>query len=204
MRKIWLTGFVTILTLLLASCSGENESNSTTQTTQQNNSNVSQNTSETEQENNNEEVTETEEPEETQTANRNIPGLTPPTDPDQRRKEISEGRPDPFALIPLKSGRIKPSEQNTNTVDNNPNQDTPTQTANLAEEVVVKGVVKVSGNTQIILKAPNEQFTRYVPLGQYVSDGKVLVKGVKLNFDPPVVVLEQSGIEVLKQVGQGV
>lgn len=212
MRKICLTAFVTILTLLLASCSGGNESETTTQTTQPNNSNVSENTSETKREDNKEQATENKQPEEKETANRNIPGLIPPTNPDRRRREISEGRRDPFALIPLKSDPTVKQEPTTAeddqnkqiTAEDDQNKQTTTQTADLAEEVVVKGVIKVSGNTKIILKAPNEQFTRYVRLGQYISNGQVLVKGVRFNFDPPIVVLEQSGIEVLKQVGQEV
>ena len=202
MRKICLTAFVTILTLLLASCSGGNESETTTQTTQPNNSNVSENTSETKREDNKEQAKENKQPEEKETANRNIPGLIPPTNPDRRRREISEGRKDPFALIPLKSDPTV--KQEPTTAEDDQNKQTTTQTADLAEEVVVKGVIKVSGNTKIILKAPNEQFTRYVRLGQYISNGQVLVKGVRFNFDPPIVVLEQSGIEVLKQVGQEV
>ena len=48
MRKFCL--ILGISTLLLASCSGINNSETTQQTTQENNSNVSQNTSETKQE----------------------------------------------------------------------------------------------------------------------------------------------------------
>ena len=212
MRKIWLTVFVSIFTLLLTSCSGENDSTTTTQTTQKNKSNVSENTSKTKEEDKKDKAKENQESEVNQTANRDIPGLIAPTNPDRRRQEISKGRRDPFALIPLKSTRsvtIKPDSSvkqpeppNLSTDDNN-QQTNKTKMADLAEEVIVTGVVTVSGSTEIILKVPNEQFSRYVRLGQYVSNGKVLVKQVKFDSDPPVVILEESGIEVLKQVGQG-
>lgn len=208
MRKILLTVFLSTLTLSIASCSGENQSEITKQTSQPNNSNVSKNTSD-----NNQETEDKKESEIDDTAaNRDVlPGLIAPTDPERRRQEISKGRQDPFALIPLKPNRriiTKKEEPPTSTVDDKKtiddktDQPADTKAVQLAEEVFVSGIVRVSGRTQVILKAPNERFTRHVSLGEYVSDGEVLVKAVKLDSNPPIVVLEQSGIEVLKQIGQ--
>jgi hypothetical protein len=73
------------------------------------------------------------------------------------------------------------------------------------------GVIEIGGVTQIILRAPNEQFTRYVSPGQRISNGQVLVKrvervgGIDNALRPtPVVVLEELGQEVYKEVGAGV
>lgn len=72
----------------------------------------------------------------------------------------------------------------------------------LAQGVEVTGVVEVGGVPQAILKAPNES-SRYVRAGQRVSNGQVLVKRIEMNRGPaPVVILEQYGIEVARQVGE--
>ncbi len=72
----------------------------------------------------------------------------------------------------------------------------------LAQGVEVTGVVEVGGVPQAILKAPNEA-SRYVRAGQRVSNGQVLVKRIEMNRGPaPVVILEQYGIEVARQVGE--
>ncbi len=204
MRKILLTVFLSTLTLSIASCSGENQSEITKQTSQPNNSNVSKNTSNNKQETEDKKESEIDDT----AANRDVlPGLIAPTDPEQRRQEISKGRQDPFALIPIKPPIITEkipttSNDDQKTIDDKTDQPADTKAAQLAEEVFVSGIVRVSGRTQVILKAPNERFTRHVSLGEYVSEGEVLVKAVKLDSNPPVVVLEQSGIEVLKQIGQ--
>lgn len=75
----------------------------------------------------------------------------------------------------------------------------------LARQVAVTGLIEVGGVTQIIVKAPNEPFSRYVQAGQYIADGQVLVKRID-SFDSPtpVVVLEEVGQEVYKEVGETV
>jgi hypothetical protein len=72
----------------------------------------------------------------------------------------------------------------------------------LARSVEVTGVVQVGGLPQAIIKAPNETASRYVQPGQRLSNGQVLVKRIEMNEgSAPIVVLEQYGIEVARQVG---
>jgi hypothetical protein len=75
----------------------------------------------------------------------------------------------------------------------------------LAREVSVTGVIDVAGVPQVILQAPGEPSSRYVKTGDYLSGGQVLVKRIEMNRGSvPVVVLEQFGIEVTREVGQPV
>jgi hypothetical protein len=71
----------------------------------------------------------------------------------------------------------------------------------LARNVEVSGVIQVGNLTQAIVKAPNEPGSRYVKVGQRLSNGQVLVKRIEMNDSFPVVVLEQYGIEVPIKVG---
>lgn len=71
----------------------------------------------------------------------------------------------------------------------------------LARAVQVTGMITIGSQTKIILQAPNEPFSRYVQVGEYISDGQVLVKRIEgQQRGTPVVVLEQFGIEVVKRV----
>lgn len=78
----------------------------------------------------------------------------------------------------------------------------PQPVAAIAQDVVVTGVIQVGEITQVILKAPNEAFSRYVQPGQYLANNQVLVKRVERQNEIPVVVLEQNGIEVFKSIGE--
>ncbi len=72
----------------------------------------------------------------------------------------------------------------------------------LAKAVEVTGVVLVAGVAQAIVKAPNESTSRYVQVGQRLSNGQVLVKRIEVNSgSDPIVVLEQNGVEVGRAVG---
>ena len=71
----------------------------------------------------------------------------------------------------------------------------------LAQGVTVTGLIQVGDVTKIIVKAPDEKYSRYVESGQYLSNGQVLVKRIETQGSNPMVVLEQLGIEVVKQVG---
>jgi hypothetical protein len=72
----------------------------------------------------------------------------------------------------------------------------------LARQVEVTGVVKIGGTVQAIVKAPNEPTSRYVGIGQRLSNGQVLVKRIELNpGSDPIVILEENGIEVPVMVG---
>lgn len=72
----------------------------------------------------------------------------------------------------------------------------------LAKAVQVNGVMEIKGRVSAIVKEPDEQISRTVNAGDYLSQGKVLVKRIEFNDNrEPVVILEQNGVEVIKQVG---
>ncbi|MEG4507222.1 hypothetical protein QUA81_25205 [Microcoleus sp. F6_B4] len=79
----------------------------------------------------------------------------------------------------------------------------PPPSTDLATGTEVSGVVKVGNETQVIVKVPNEPTSRYVKVGQRLSNGQVLVKrvDVKPGADP-IVILEENGVEVAKGVGE--
>lgn len=73
----------------------------------------------------------------------------------------------------------------------------------LARSVAVTGVVLVGSEPQAIVKVPNEATSRYVRVGQMLSNGQVLVKRIEMNEgSEPIVILEQYGIEVSRAVGE--
>ncbi|MFM6837145.1 MAG: hypothetical protein ACKPKT_01350 [Dolichospermum sp.] len=72
----------------------------------------------------------------------------------------------------------------------------------IAQAVVVTGIVLIGEVPQAIIKAPNEPTSRYVQPGQRLMNG-VLVKRIEMRQGSnPTVILEQYGIEVIKQVGE--
>jgi hypothetical protein len=74
----------------------------------------------------------------------------------------------------------------------------------LAQAVKVTGVVQIGSTVHAIVNAPNEPSSRYVRVGQRLSNGQVLVKRIEMNQgSEPVVVLEQNGVEVQTAVGEG-
>ena len=75
----------------------------------------------------------------------------------------------------------------------------------LAKAVEVNGVVEVADVAYAIVKPPNEESSRYVQVGLYLSEQRqVLFKRIERNQDAALtVVLEQEGMEVSKQVGSG-
>ncbi len=72
-----------------------------------------------------------------------------------------------------------------------------------AKAVAVTGVVQIGSVPYAIVSAPNEPTSRYVRTGQLLSNGQVLVKRIEMSpgVADPVVVLEEFGIEVSRQVG---
>lgn len=70
-----------------------------------------------------------------------------------------------------------------------------------AEGTVVTGTVETAGTVYAIVKAFGETTSRSVSAGQLISNGKVLVKRIDINAEPPIVVLQQNGVEVLRPVG---
>lgn len=72
----------------------------------------------------------------------------------------------------------------------------------LARNVEVTGVVQVGREPQAIVKVPNEP-SRYVGVGQRLSNGQVLVKRIEVNNGgSPIVILEQYGREVARRIGE--
>jgi len=70
-----------------------------------------------------------------------------------------------------------------------------------AEGTIVTGTVETAGTIYAIVKAFGETTSRSVSAGQLISNGKVLVKRIDTNSEPPIVVLQQNGVEVLRPVG---
>ncbi|MDX2245042.1 MAG: hypothetical protein NW224_30565 [Leptolyngbyaceae cyanobacterium bins.302] len=76
----------------------------------------------------------------------------------------------------------------------------PSRTA-LAESIQVSGVVQVSGKWSVIVKEPSASSSRHVAVGEYLENGKVLVKKVvSPNSTDPIVVLQQDGVEIRKSL----
>jgi len=66
----------------------------------------------------------------------------------------------------------------------------------------ITGVAEVGGVASAIVKVPNEP-SRTVREGDRLSNGQVLVKRIEVNRGPsPIVILEQFGQEVARQVGE--
>ncbi len=146
-----------------------------------------------------------------------ISGLIPPTNPETRVRGVVKGVDNPFASLAPTPKITITQDQNLGSIPEpppeqvSPEQASPEQVSpttetepnlELARAVVVNGIVTLGDTVQIILKAPKEDFSRYVEVGQYISNGEVLVKRIEEGDNRTVfVVLEQSGIEVRKPVG---
>ena len=76
-------------------------------------------------------------------------------------------------------------------------------TINLAQAIAVSGVVQAGSRTSVIVQVPNETTSRYAVVGDYLANGKVLVKRIEMQGAEPIVVLEQDGAEFVKPVGSG-
>lgn len=73
----------------------------------------------------------------------------------------------------------------------------------IARAVEVTGIVQIGDQAYAIVNAPNEATSRYVQEGQRLAGGQVLVRRIDFNRAEPVVILEQSGVEVVRAVGEG-
>lgn len=154
------------------------------------------------------------------------------TNADERIRQITQERDNPFALIPatpriISTGEEEnqqaaaplpgpdPSGNGTPTppgslapipelVPRQPAGPPPPPPTDLARAVVVTGVVQIGTTVHAIVAAPNEPHSRYVREGQLLSNGQVLVK--RIEFVPggePLVILEQNGVEITRAVGEG-
>ncbi|MEN9281063.1 MAG: hypothetical protein Q6I77_09635, partial [Gloeomargarita sp. DG_1_4_bins_134] len=152
-------------------------------------------------------------------------GLIPSEDPNQRRDQLMPGRNDPFAPpgttgaqpgevveIPPPPFDIAPPPGPLPQVQNAPLPpydpgsstlaDFPGRGADIANMIMVHGVVQVGNQVQAIIKTPNEASARYVRAGQRLEGGLVLVKRIETRGLQPVVVFEQDGTQVARAVGQ--
>lgn len=145
-----------------------------------------------------------------QAATNSVPTLPNAPQPGTLPTLTANGKPPrPSSPFPSRPGS-SPSTSGKPPSSPNGTPTTPTPAAipsppstTLASGVEVSGVVYIGGIAQAILKAPNEQTSRYVKVGQRLSDGQVLVKRIEMNSgSEPVVVLEQNGVEVPKVVGE--
>ena len=154
-----------------------------------------------------------------------VAGLIPATNSDIRVRSSVRGRQDPFSVVtlvpkieieeeeeqiqPVVNNRTNRTNRTQNRVAqrNNRNDRLPNPTggsnAQLAQSVVISGLYESNGRTKLIVKAPEEDNSRYVEVGQYLSNGQILVKSIDRNYFPtPRVILEQSGVEVAKTIGE--
>lgn len=77
----------------------------------------------------------------------------------------------------------------------------PPSRTSLADAIEVSGVVQVGGKWSVIVKEPNAVSSRHVAVGDYLENGKVLVKQIVAAGNAnPVVVLQQNGVEIRKSV----
>lgn len=148
-----------------------------------------------------------------------ITGLIPATNPEVRVRSSVRGRTDPFSVVTLNPRiEIEESESTNRPTNPNPNSNRdrnlpspvvtepipapPPANPTLAENVVITGLYQANGVTRLIVQAPEENTSRYVEVGEYLSNGQVLVKSIDTSQSPPLVILEQSGVEVAKVIGE--
>ncbi|MBM0741181.1 hypothetical protein JOY44_06035 [Phormidium sp. CLA17] len=78
----------------------------------------------------------------------------------------------------------------------------PPSPTSVADAIAVNGVVQVGGKWTVIVKEPSAGSSRYVAVGEYLENGRVLVKKiVSAGSADPVVVLQQNGVEIRKSLG---
>jgi hypothetical protein len=162
-----------------------------------------------------------------------VPNLVPPTSATQRVPEIATGRADPFAAVAsIPTVTVNPATTNpvpTNLVPTNPVvsgtpsaqpslpvataprqapadrvQVTPPAPVTIASQIIVSGIIQAGDRVSAIVQVPTEATTRYVNAGDYLANGRVLVKRIDVAANTePVVVLEQDGVETTRTVGSG-
>lgn len=117
-----------------------------------------------------------------------FPDISRPSGPISLRPPVAPGGDGTSRPVPVPQEPLKPLP--------------PIPDPTLAKAVEVTGVVVIGGVPRAIVKAPNEPTSRYVTVGQRLSNGLVLVKRIEVNSgSDPVVILEQSGVEVSRAVG---
>jgi hypothetical protein len=71
----------------------------------------------------------------------------------------------------------------------------------LARAVSVSGVVQIGSVVYAIVDAPDEPSSRYVQVGQRLSNGEIVVRRIDMNGSDSSVILEQAGMQVVRRVG---
>ncbi len=72
-----------------------------------------------------------------------------------------------------------------------------------AKAVEVSGVIEVDGKTQVIVKLPNESFSRYVNVGDRIASSNIIVKRIEdRGTISPTIVLSEGGAEVSHKIGE--
>lgn len=70
--------------------------------------------------------------------------------------------------------------------------------------IIVSGVVQLSDRVAAIVEVPGEGTSRYVGPGEYIDNGRVLVRQIDVsNAQEPRVILVQDGVEMVRTVGSG-
>lgn len=149
-----------------------------------------------------------------------VVGLVPATNPEIRVKGNVRGRQDPFSVITVQPQlfveEVSDDKKSDTLIQKSPIDASRKEITStpilepaepfvptLAQNVQIAGLIEVDGRPKLIVQAPEETSSRYVEVGQYLSNGQILVKSIDMNhFPTPLVILEQSGVEVAKAIGE--
>ncbi len=142
------------------------------------------------------------------------------TDPTERLKAIQRDRPDPYQYVPVllpppaapptPAGvpqRPATEEQQALPPDENvdlPDLPTIPEPSVASSQIQVTGIVRVNGKDYAIVQAPGEPTSRYVTVGDRLSNGSIFVKRIETRpGSDPVLVVEERGLEIPLPVGSG-
>ncbi|MGC9502163.1 MAG: hypothetical protein ACP5D4_00355, partial [Baaleninema sp.] len=78
----------------------------------------------------------------------------------------------------------------------------PPPSTDLAQAIEVTGVMQVDNEIQVIVRTPDSPFGRYVRVGDVIANGRVRVVRVERLQGEPIVILEENGVEVAREIGQ--
>jgi hypothetical protein len=110
----------------------------------------------------------------------------------------------PIATVPLALPQVNPAPADVSALPPVSVVPNPTAPSSLASTIEVSGIVQAGDRTSAIVRVPSEGTSRYVNEGDYLANGRILVKRIDVSADAePVVILEQDGIEVIRTVGSG-
>jgi hypothetical protein len=70
-----------------------------------------------------------------------------------------------------------------------------------ADAIQVTGVLQVQGQWHVIVKESATDVSRYVKVGERLSNGRVTVKKILATGGDPTVILQENGVEVTKSIG---